>query len=80
VTENNISLYTSITYNYKPDVKITLIHCLYAKILILLLSCYGRLYVITSFGFAGCDSVIVLLICESVWNKLNADILFYKFS
>jgi hypothetical protein len=30
--------------------------------------------------FAGCDSVLLLLICESVWNKLNADLLFYKFS
>jgi len=49
-TESNISLYTSITYNYKPDIKITLIHSLYAKILTLLLSCYGGLYVITPFG------------------------------
>jgi hypothetical protein len=24
--------------------------------------------------------VLLLLICESVWNKLNADLLFYKFS
>jgi hypothetical protein len=30
--------------------------------------------------FAGCDSVLLLLICESVWNKLNADLLFYKCS
>ena len=30
--------------------------------------------------FAGCDSVLLLLICESVWNKLNADLPFYKFS
>jgi hypothetical protein len=28
--------------------------------------------------FAGCDSTLLLLICESVWNKLRADLYLSK--